>query len=246
MTLTKDQTAILEKFDFDLPPVGVKFLAKLPDMIEPIEEKLAFCEMLKRAQHGHAFFADADNHACEAGLYVLGQADAPEPFISGEFGAGLQIYEEPRSASRLYQHIPKIGKGVVHYVAFAPLEKLRFDPDVLILLADTRRTEILLRAMSYRTGRMWISKYTPAIGCAWIYIYPYLSGELNYTISGLGHGMKRRQLFPEGRQIISIPFDLLSSMLQTLQKMPWDLPAYKPDGMEFVKKLLDKLGLPTP
>jgi uncharacterized protein (DUF169 family) len=246
MSLTKDQIAILDKFDFDLPPVGVKFLAKPPDGVDRIEEKIALCEMLKRAQQGHAFFADAENHACEAGLYVLGQEDAPEPFINGEFGAGLQIYEEPRSASRLYQHIPTIRKGVVHCVAFAPLDKLNFDPDVLILLAETRQTEILLRAMSYRTGQMWVSKYTPAIGCAWIYVYPYRSGEINYTISGLGHGMKRRQLFPEGRQIIAIPFDRLSSMLQTLQKMPWDLPAYKPDGMEFVKQLLVRLGLPTP
>jgi len=245
MTLTKDQTAILDEFDFDLPPVGVKFLARPPDMVEPIEEKIALCEMLKRAQQGNAFFANAKNHACEAGLYVLGQADAPEPFINGEFGAGLQIYEAPRSARRLYQHIPKIGKGVVHYVAFAPLDKLNFDPDLLILLADTRQTEILLRAMSYRTGQMWISRYTPAIGCAWIYVYPYLSGELNYTISGLGHGMKRRELFPEGRQIISVPFDLLPSLIQTLQQMPWVLPAYKPDGLEFVRRLTDKLGITT-
>jgi len=246
MTLTREHAAILDKFDFDLPPVGVKFLAKPPDMVERIDVNMAFCEMLKRAQQGHAFYAGAENHTCEAGLYVLGQADAPEPFISGAFGAGLQIYDEPRSASRLYQHIPKIGRGVVHYVAFSPLDKLLFDPDILILLADTNQTEILLRAMSYRTGQMWVSKYTPAIGCAWIYTYPYLSGELNYTMTGLGHGMKRRQLFPEGRQIISIPFDLLSSMLQTLQKMPWVLPAYKSDGMEFVKQLLNKLGIPTP
>ena len=243
MILSKEDVAILDKFDFDLPPVGVKFLAKPPDMVERIEEKMALCEMLKKAQQGHAFFAGAENHACEAGLYVLGQADAPEPFINGEFGAGLQIYEEPRSASRLYQHIPKIGRGVVHYVALSPLDKLLFDPDILILLADAGQTEILLRAMSYRTGQMWISKFTPAIGCAWIYIYPYLSGELNYTIAGLGHGMKRRNLFPEGRQIISIPFDLLPSLLQTLQDMPWVLPAYKPDGLEFVRRLLDKLGL---
>jgi uncharacterized protein (DUF169 family) len=246
MTLTKEHAAILDKFDFDLPPVGVKFLAKPPDMVERIDVNMAFCEMLKRAQQGPAFYAGAENHTCEAGLYVLGQADAPEPFISGAFGAGLQIYDEPRSASRLYQHIPKIGRGVVHYVAFSPLDKLLFDPDILILLADTNQTEILLRAMSYRTGQMWVSKYTPAIGCAWIYTYPYLSGELNYTMTGLGHGMKRRQLFPEGRQIISIPFDLLSSMLQTLQKMPWVLPAYKSDGMEFVKQLLNKLGILTP
>ena len=100
--------------------------------------------------------------------------------------------------------------------------------------------------MSYRTGKMWSSKFSPAIGCAWTYIYPYLTGELNYTITGLGHGMKRRKLFPEGQQLVSIPFDLLPSLLQALQDMPWVPPAYKPDGLEFVKRLLIELGITPP
>jgi uncharacterized protein (DUF169 family) len=243
MILSKKEIAVLEKFDFAIPPVGVKYSAEAPKKIERLDKNMAFCEMLKWAQEGNAFFADAKNHTCEAGLYVLGQADAPEPFIGGAFGAGLRIYESPRSASRLYLHIPKIGRGIVHHTAFSPLDKLTFDPDLLIILAETHQTEILLRALSYRTGQMWISRYTPAIGCAWIYIYPYLHGELNYSVTGLGHGMKRRGLFPEGRQMISIPFDLLPSLLQTLQVMPWVLPAYKPDGLAFVRRLLDKLGL---
>jgi uncharacterized protein (DUF169 family) len=246
MTLTKKDLAILDKFDFDVQPVGVKFSAKKPDMIERLNENMAFCEMLKRAQEGDAFYADAENHTCEAGLYVLGQADASEPFISGQFGAGLQIFEGPRSASRLYLDIPKIGRGVVHYVAFSPLDTLPFEPDLLILLANVNQTEVLLRAMSYRTAKMWVSKFSPAITCAWTYIYPYLTGELNYSITGLGHGMKRRNLFPEGRQIISIPFDLLSSLLRTLRDMPWVPPAYKPDGKEFVRRLLKELGITPP
>ena len=241
--LTKKDIALLNKFAFDVQPVGVKFSARRPTKITRLAEKMAFCEMLKRAQQGKTFFADAENHACEAGLYVLGQADSPEPFISGEFGAGLRIFEEPRSASRLYLHIPKLDKGVVHYVAFSPLDKLSFDPDLLIILADTDQTEILLRAMSYRTGEMWESKFTAAIGCAWTYIYPYLTGKLNYTVTGLGHGMRRRKLFPEGRQMISIPFDLLPSILKSLQEMPWVLPAYKQDGTQFVGKLLSDLGV---
>jgi uncharacterized protein (DUF169 family) len=246
MILTKKDFAILDKFDFDVQPVGVKFLVKRPDLVERVDENLAFCEMLKRAQEGNVFFADAENHTCEAGLYVLGQADAPEPYVSGEFGAGLKIFEEPRSASRLYQYVPRIGKGVVNYVAFSPLNKLPFDPDVLIILAKTSQTEILLRAMTYRTGKMWLSKYSPAIGCAWIFIYPYITGELNYTLTGLGHGMKRRKLFPEGQQLVSIPFDLLPSMLQTLQDMPWVPPAFEPDGVEFVRRLLIQLGITPP
>ncbi len=246
MILPKEDVAILEKFDFDVPPVGVKFLTRRPEMVERIDENMAFCEMLKKAQHGDAFFAEAQNHTCEAGLYVLGQADAAEPYVSGEFGAGLKIFEAPRCAARLYHYIPKIERWVVNYVAFSPINKLPFEPDVLIIMAATSQTEILLRAMSYRTGKMWVSKFSPAIGCAWTYIYPYLTGELNYFITGLGHGMKRRKLFPEGRQIISIPFDLLSSLLQSLQEMTWVLPAYKPDGPEFVKGLLNELGIVPP
>ena len=246
MTLTKNNFAILDKFEFDVQPVGVKFLAKRPDRVERLDGNMALCEMLKKAQEGNAFFVDKENHTCDAGLYVLGQADAPEPFISGEYGAKLKIFEDPRSASRLYQYMPKINKGVVNYVVFSPLDKLTFDPDVLIILAKPSQTEILLRAMSYRTGKMWSSRSSPAIGCGWIYIYPYLNGELNYTTTGLGHGMKRRKLFPEGLQIISIPFDLLPSMLQALQDMPWVLPAYESDGPEFIKRVLIELGINPP
>jgi uncharacterized protein (DUF169 family) len=246
MNLTKEDIAILDKFNFDTPPISVKYLTKQPDGLERLNKLMAFCEMLKWAQGGNSFFSDVDNHTCGAGPYVLGLASAPDPFISGEYGAGLQIFDSPRAGSRLYHNVPTITSGVVKYVAFSTLEKLLYDPDVVILLANTDQTEIILRALSYKTGKMWVSKTTPAIGCAWMYVYPYLTGELNYLVTGLGHGMKRRNLFPQGKQIISIPFDLLTSMLQTLQEMPWVLPAYKPDGMEFVKQLLSKLGVAPP
>ena len=246
MTLTKKDFGILDKFEFEVQPVGVKFMVKRPDKIERLTDRMALCEMLKKAQEGNVFYADKENHTCDAGTYVLGQTDAPEPFISGQFGAGLQIYDEPRAASRPYSYLPRIKENVTHYVLFSPLNTLSFDPDVLIILAKTNQSEILLRAMSYRTGKMWSSKTTAAIGCAWLYIYPYLTGELNYTTAGFGHGMKRRNLFPEGHQLISIPFDLLPSILQTLQEMPWVLPAYKPDGMDFVRRLLIELGIIPP
>jgi uncharacterized protein (DUF169 family) len=246
MAFTKESLEIINRFDFDIKPVAVKFFAKKPKTVARFNGKIALCEMLKRAQEGEAFFADAENHACEAGSYVLGQADIAEPYLNGEFGAGLKIFDGTRTASRLYLHIPKIERGVINYVAFSSLEDLRFDPDLLIILSEPSQTEILLRAMSYRTGKMWISKFTPAIGCAWTYVYPYLTGELNYSVTGFGHGMKRRKLFPEGKQVVSIPFDQLPGILDSLRDMEWVLPAYQPDGMEYVKNLLVKIGLLPP
>ncbi len=246
MVLTKKDLVILDKFGFDIPPIGVKFSPKRPDMVDRLSENMTLCEMIKKAQEGNAFYADADNHTCDAGLYVLGQTDVSEPYINGEYGTGLQVFESPRSGSRLYQHIYKIDKGVVHYVAFSPLDKLTFDPDILIITANTSQAEILLRAKSYKTGEMWLSKYTSALGCSWILVYPYLSGEMNYITTGLGFGMRRRKLFQEGLQFISIPFDRLPSLLQTLQDMPWVPDPYKSDGLEYVKKLRIDLGLDPP
>jgi len=174
MNLSKKDLAILDKFEFEVPPVGIKFFPTRPDQLERLNGRMALCEMLKKAQEGNAFYADLENHTCDAGPYVLGQAEAPEPFISGRFGAGLKIFGEPRSGGRLYQYIPRILKGTVHSVVFSPVSKLTFDPDVLVLLTKTQQTEIILRAMSYRTGEMWSSKLSAAIGCAWIFVYPYI------------------------------------------------------------------------
>jgi len=245
MVISKNDLSLLDRFSFEVPPVGIKYYRRRPEGLDRLKEKSAFCEMLKKAQNGASFLAEAEDHACEAGLYVLGLAEAPGPYISGEFGAGLKIFQEPRAAARLYHHLPRIRPGVVHYTAFAPLGSLPFDPDVLIILAQTPQTEILLRALTYRTGGVWTSRFSAAIGCAWIMVYPYLEGKWNVAITGLGHGMKRRGLFPEGRQLIAVPFDLLPALLDNLKEMPWTLPAYEPDGPAFVRSLLDELGIIT-
>jgi uncharacterized protein (DUF169 family) len=243
MEFNKNNLAIFNQINFEAPPVGVKLTSKPPESLDRLDENLALCEMLKKAQEGHAFYADARNHTCGAGAYVLGQVDIHDPYQSGEFGAALKIFDSPRSAGRVYHYIPKIAKGVANYLSLAPLDKLDYDPDVLVCLSRADQTEILLRAMSYRTGEMWSSRYSPVIGCAWIVVYPYLTGQLNYSITGLGHGMKRRKLFPEGKQIVAIPFDRLSDIIEALKEMPWVLPAYEPGGNDFVRQVITELGL---
>lgn len=246
MTLAKNDFAILEKLELEIEPVCVKFLINPTSGITKLSQNMTLCEMLKHAQTGNSFYADAKKHTCDGGLHVLGQAEAPEQFINGEWGAGLGVFCDTRAASRLYHYIPRISKGIVKYVAMSPLSKFSFDPDVLIFLVKTGQAEILLRATSYKTGKMWQSHYSAAMGCAWLFIYPYLNGEMNFISTGLGFGMKRRNLFPEGLHFISFPFDRIPSLLQTLQEMPFIPRPYQPDGLEYVKRLRINLGLDPP
>jgi len=244
--IKKNDQLILNKFGFENPPVGVKYLTRPPRETARLDKSLALCEMLKAAFEGGSFYAEASNHACDAGSYVLGRKELAEPYLNGEFGAAMGVFRDARAASGLYRYIPRIANRVVKYIVLSPLAKMGFDPDVLIILATTTQAEILLRAASYETGQMWHSRYSSAIGCAWLFAFPYLDGEINFIPTGLGFGMRRRKLFPEGRQFISIPFNRLPSLLETLRSMPWVPRPYQPDGPEYVKRLRKKLGLDRP
>ena len=235
--------AILREFKFDVPPVAVKYLVRPPEGISRLDRKMALCEMLKKAQSGDVFCADAKDHTCEAGPYVLGQSEVEPQLVSGEYGAGLGAFRDNRAAARVYNYIPRIARGVVNYVVLSPLDKLSFDPDVMIFLVDTSQAWTLLRAMSYETGKMWSSRFSAVIGCSWLFVYPYLSGEVNFITAGLGFGMRRRKLFREGLQFIAVPFDQLSSILRTLKGMPWVPKPFEPDGLEYVRGLRERLGL---
>jgi len=140
--------------------------------------------------------------------------------------------------------LARLPEGIVNYIAFSPLDKLPFDPDLLIILTDDiSQTEIIFRAMVYTAGMPITSKMTNVLGCGYLFVYPYLTGEVNYITTGLAFGMKQRKVFPPGRQLISIPYNWLPTIVQNLQEMPWVLPAYTEEGDEVIKQAHIKLGL---
>jgi uncharacterized protein (DUF169 family) len=236
MSSIQQDLSIFKKFNFDRPPVGVKFLPNKPDGIEKLDKILDFCEMLPEAQEGNAFYVTKDNFTC-VGPLILGMIEHEPIFESGQVGPKLEVLKDVRANQRIYHVIPKLREGAVNYVAFAPLDKLTFEPDVLIVTAAVSQAEILLRALSYSSGRMWSARGTSVIGCAWIYIYPYISGELNFTVTGFGFGMRSRRLWPEGLILMSIPYDLLPGMIKNLQDMKWVPHSYTIGGAEHKKKV---------
>lgn len=243
MISIQEDLSILDKLGLELPPVGVKFLPNKPDGIKQLDKTLDFCEMLVEAQKASPFYAAKDNFTC-VGPLLLGMVEHEPIFEMGLVGPRLEIFKDARANRRVYQVVPKLTKGTINHVAFSSLKQLSFEPDVLIVTANPSQAEILLRASSYTTGKMWSSKGTPIMTCAWLYVYPYVSGELNFTMTGLGFGMRSRRLFPEGLMLLSIPWDLLPSIMTSLHDMQWVPDSYKigRDGhKQKVKRIVDAL-----
>jgi uncharacterized protein (DUF169 family) len=225
MSNVHKELAVFSKFGFEIPPVGVKYLAAKPEGLEKMDKILDFCEMLAESQQGKAFYVASDNFTC-VGPLLLGMVESESVFESGMVGPALNIYKEARANKRLYPQVPRIDKGTVNYVAFAPLDKLTFDPDVLIVTAEVSQAEIILRANGYSSGRVWSARGTSVMSCAWMLVYPYVTGQMNFTVSGFGFGTKARQLFPEGLIILSLPWDLLPEITRNLQEIDWEPPSF--------------------
>lgn len=228
--------SIFRKFDFEIEPVGIQFSISRPEGVERLPKKLALCEMFKEAQEADLpFYTDFENHTCGGGpgtlgLNATGKTNFTEvlPIIhSGRLGPRLKIFKNPLANRRTLLSFPRLEEGTVRYVTFSKFDRLSFEPDILLVTASPRQAEIILRANSYTTGAIWEHKTTTIVGCSWLVAYPYLTGRLNYTVTGLGFGMIARELWPQGLILVSIPSDLLPMITRNLQDMEWVLPSYR-------------------
>jgi uncharacterized protein (DUF169 family) len=236
MRALETDLSILRKFEFEHAPVGVKFQFTRPEGIAKLDEPAAFCEMIGIAQRRDTpfYFSKAEEDCF--GKIVLGMEDAPVFAEAGLMGEKFGVYEEPRANQRIYEHIPLFAKGTVNYAAFAALDALTFEPDLLLIMATASQAEIVLRAVSYSTGELWESVKTPVLSCSWIFAYPWLTGKVNHVVTGMGFGSRGKGAFPLGWMLISIPWDKIPGMLKSLEKMTWDLPAYYEGREKFLER----------
>jgi uncharacterized protein (DUF169 family) len=212
--------SLLKKFNFERKPVGIKYSLGKPEGIEPTDKLLAICEIIAVAQANPPFCISVDNIQC--GSQVMGTQEYPPMMYSGQLGPMFSMFKTPGANRRIYDYVPHLAKDSVKYISCAQFDQMNFDPDLLIFTTNVTQAEILLRASSYSDGKMWHAKGSTCLACAWILAHPYLTGEINYTVSGLGYSMKARRALTEGLIIITFPFDTISPLIENLNHMEWE------------------------
>lgn len=202
-------------------PVGVKFLPYRPDGFARIEKSLNFCQMFVEAQTSRPFYVQKEDFHCVEPM-ILGMEPYDPVLLSGMVGEIDDLFEELRANQKVYYLIPRLLEGSVRSVVFSSIDEITYDPDVLIVTTDNMdQARTIMRASVYSTGEAWSAKGTPVLACSWLYVYPYLSGEVNYIITGMSMGMQTLKVLPQGLMVISIPWQKLPMILTNLAKMNW-------------------------
>jgi uncharacterized protein (DUF169 family) len=247
-TLRPHDFTVLSKFEFKYAPVGFKFFNVEGDLeglgLEQIDAKISWCQMLLAAQKGRAFYATAENQSCEPGIFLTGHGPLTPLAASGRIGTAFDIFPDERANRRIYSHINMLAEDSTFATGYAPVDKLTFDPDLLILGCDNMdQAERVFRATQWDTGDLIVSKMTYVMGCNWIYTYPFITGNINTVWTGLCHGMRKYDLHPPGLPIVTIPWHHIDRVLRNINEMPWTMPAHTDQREAADQRGCERLGV---
>ena len=220
----KTDLSIFEKFNFERTPVSINYCFYKPEGFKKLDKAVGLCEMVKACQEkGEPFYITAEEEDCVGKMFLglpsevktLGYPDG------GRLGVNLGTFQRPAANLIHRTYCPHMVPGSVHYVLYTPLEKITYEPDLLVFVCPATQAEVLLRANTYITGDPFESIGTSVANCCSLYIYPYQTGKINYMVSGLSWGMNGRHVYPEGLVIVVIPYQKLPIVIESLKEMTW-------------------------
>ena len=241
--------SILKKLPLKDQPIAVKYCCYEPEGIPALEQEYegSLCEIMRKAQlENRVFYFSRKNTETCAGKGLLGMEAPNAGALNGLEGVRLGMFDSPRANLRTSRFLPVMKPGTVNYVIFSTLEKMTFDPDVMVFSATPDVAEMVMRAYSYSDGEPYCSTCTPIAGCAWTLIYPYLFNKINFVVPSLVHGMHGRQIYPTDTMLISVPYNCLPQMLENLKYMDLHLSGHVSkqayyDELDQITKYLEEL-----
>lgn len=231
MSISNPDFSPLKKIGLTEPAMGVKFSYFRPEGIPMLDKdvNMSLCEIFRKSQRENtAFYFCRENNETCVGKKILGMEEFDGMARSGQIGKPLGVFNDTRANAHFYQHTPKLDTGTTNYVSFAPVDKMNFNPDVLIISARPAVAEIVMRAATYSTGMMYTSTCTPVMGCAWFLVEPFRTGKINFVIPAFVHGPHGRKLYDDDATVlVCIPYHWIPTVLASLDEMAIELEGHK-------------------
>ena len=146
MSISPELLGSVGRLNLGRPPVAVGFLASPPAGLRRIERAMpAGCSYWKHASEGHAFYTMPEDHEnCAVGAFTHGVTLAPEKARELESLVGTMV-ELQYLRSEEVAGIPH-RRAPMETVAYAPLDRATFEPDVVVFRGNARQIMLISEA----------------------------------------------------------------------------------------------------
>ncbi len=198
-------------------PIAISFATEAPEGVEQMKGRARLCQMLDKVRlQGASFYTISENHECDGGAYSCGLRMPSERLKTGEFlSKDLGLFGSKRAARRFISSNPRIEFGTVKVVSFSPLEKAKFEPDVVVLICNAKQGMKIAEAFAYESGKKTTGLTGPPI-CSAVVVAPFLSGEVIYSLGD--SGARKFMKIKDENIFVGIPAELLPDIVENLGK----------------------------
>jgi uncharacterized protein (DUF169 family) len=199
-------------------PIAISFSTEGPEGVEQMKGEIRLCQMLDKVRlEGESFYTISENHECDGGANSCGLREPRERLKTGEFlSKDLGLFGSKRAARRFISSNPRIEFGTAKVVSFSPLEKAKFEPDVVALICNAKQGMKIAEAFAYESGNKTMGLTGPPI-CSAIVAAPFLTGEVVYS---LGDSGARKFMKVKDEDIfVGVPAELLPDIVEDLGKL---------------------------
>ncbi len=208
---------IKEALGLESFPIAISFSTEAPEGVEQLKGRARLCQMLDKVRlEGKSFYTTSENHECDGGAHSCGLREPNERLKTGEFLVkDLGLFGSKRAARRFISSNPRIEFGTVKVVSFSPLEKVKFEPDIVVLICNAKQGMKIAEAFAYESGKKTTGLTGPPI-CSAVVSAPFLTGEVVYS---LGDSGARKFMKVKDEDIfVGIPAELLLDIVENLGK----------------------------
>ena len=218
----EQMNAIIEQYIRPLTfPVGVKISKEkeTPDTYRsPVNiagHRLNICQGVNMARrYGWNIGFAQEDMACPLSIPIFGFCEDPDFVTRGEIiHPDFTLTIEAGARTQSMQ--PKAPVGSIGSILLGPLNRVDFDPDLVLVYGSPAQIIRLVQGALYHEGGAIESKFSGRCACSQEFIYPYLSGKCNVIIPAQGERLFA--MTADDEMVFSIPGSQLATVLEGLE-----------------------------
>lgn len=155
-----------------------------------------------------------EDHACSISYVIMGLVEEPEFIKDGSVVYPLYT-ESLEAGAKTQKAVPHMSHGEIGSILLAPLNKVDFEPDVVLIYGNPGQIVRLIQAALYREGGKIESQFMGRAACGAEIISPLLSKKCNVIIPGGGEKVFAQT--GDDEMVFAVPKEKIEDLLYGLE-----------------------------
>ena len=194
-------------------PVAVAVRPEPPEGLKRWRRKATLCMMIQSARQGVAFYCSGGSIVC-GGRAHLGIAESPVRDLAGFLVHREKIFGSREAARRMLDLTRKRAPDLGKYIAFSPLEKTVFVPDVVLFVGTPLQISRVIFLNAFETGEIDTVHGEPL--CSGVIAVPITTGKIG--VSFLDIACRAFGRYKPEEMVAGVPYQRLARMVANLER----------------------------